>query len=166
MARWSKEQFDKHKAKPAGSAPTKWGVKKYSLYVGIDAGTNTGLAIWNKDKKDFDLIATLKIHRALDKIRELHEEGNSLMVRVEDARLRKWFGSDEEAENKQQGAGSVKRDSKIWEDFLTDHGIPYEMVAPAANMTKLDKEHFIKLTKYTGLTSEHGRDAAMLVFNY
>ncbi len=67
---------------------------------------------------------------------------------------------------KQQGAGSVKRDCKIWEDFLTDLDIPFEMVAPRKGMTKYSAAAFKKLTGYEGKTSEHARDAAMLVFGF
>lgn len=131
------------------------------LYVGIDTGVNTGVAVWNKKQKRFVFIESLMIHQAIDFVCKLSKK-YSIFVRVEDARQRKWFG--ENAEEKKQGAGSVKRDSKIWDDFLKDKGIPYEMVSPAKNKTKLDSKMFRRITKYTGETNEHKRDAAMLVF--
>lgn len=42
-----------------------WDLKKYSFYIGIDCGVKTGIAIWNKDKKCFDVIRTVKIHTRL-----------------------------------------------------------------------------------------------------
>ena len=67
---------------------------------------------------------------------------------------------------KQQGAGSIKRDAKIWEDFLNRKNIDFQMVNPTSRKTKINKDYFQKLTGYKGNTSEHGRDAAMLVFGH
>jgi hypothetical protein len=85
-----------------------------------------------------------------------------IFVRFEDARLRKWFGNA--GREKLQGAGSIKRDCVIWNDFLTRKQIPFEAVAPKNNKTKLSSKAFKEITKYEGKTSEHSRDAAMLVF--
>lgn len=136
-----------------------------TIVIGIDVGTKTGYAVWNKDTKDFEELQTLKIHQALDSVLEYHKlYGDKLYVRFEDARLRKWFGTS--GREKLQGAGSIKRDSVIWEDFLKDNQINHEAVAPKNNSTKLSNEQFEKITKYKGRTSEHARDAAMLVFKY
>lgn len=96
-------------------------------------------------------------------------DGNAkeVFVRVEDARKRKWvpWQENEKAERgKREGAGSVKRDAIIWEDYLEELGVDYEMVAPKDNKTKLTAEAFKAVTKHDGITSEHARDAAMLVF--
>ena len=85
-----------------------------------------------------------------------------MFVRIEDARQRRWLGN--KGREALQGAGSIKRDATIWEDFLTDKKIPFEMVAPSRNSTKLSAEVFKRLTGWQGRTSEHSRDAAMLVF--
>ena len=136
-----------------------------SIVIGIDVGAKTGYAVWNIETQDFEEIQTLKIHQALDSVLEYHKlYGDRLFVRFEDARLRKWFGDS--GREKLQGAGSIKRDSVIWEDFLKDNQINHEAVAPKNNSTKLSKEQFEKITKYTGRTSEHARDAGMLVFKY
>lgn len=141
-----------------------WDQKKYEIVIGIDCGVSTGFAVWNKTDKRFDEIATLKIHDAMFRVKQMYDKGYKLMVRVEDARLRKWFGNA--GKEQLQGAGSVKRDAKVWEDFLVDYKIPHEMVAPKNNKTKLSKDVFARLTGYSGLTSVHGRDSAMLVYQY
>lgn len=130
--------------------------------IGIDTGVNTGFAVWDCQKKQFHTIKTLQIHEAMEIVSQMHALQQVKIVRVEDARQRKWFGAD--ANNKKQGAGSVKRDAKIWEDFLKDKKIPFEMVAPKNNKTKMKAPQFKSLTKYSGLTSDHSRDAAMLVW--
>jgi hypothetical protein len=65
---------------------------------------------------------------------------------------------------RRQGAGSVKRDAKIWQDFCEDMDIPFEAVKPCAGATKRTTETFERLTGWKGRTSNHARDAAMLVF--
>ena len=135
------------------------------IVIGIDVGTNTGFAVWSNLENEFKDISTLKIHQALEEVIGYHQiYGDDLLVRFEDARKRKWFGNT--GREKLQGAGSVKRDSSIWEDFLKDNKIRHEAVAPSNNTTKLSKEQFQKMTKYNGSTSVHGRDAACLVFKY
>lgn len=134
------------------------------VLIGIDPGVNTGLAIWDRIDKKYISIGSYPLHHAFEMVKSLFREGVAIFVRVEDARQRKWFGNS--GREKLQGAGSAKRDAKIWDDFLKDSGIPYEMVPPKNNTTKLSAEQFTKYTGWEGRTNEHGRDAAMLVFKF
>ena len=138
-------------------------MKSYDVYIGIDPGTNTGVAAWNPFFDDLTL-QTMKVHKAMEYVSEIAKEipNRKCLVRFEDARQRKWFG--EAVLEQLQGAGSIKRDCAIWEDFLKDLGVDFEMVAPKNTVTKISKEYFKQLTGYKGVTSEHGRDAAMLVY--
>lgn len=141
------------------------------IYVGIDTGTHTGYAEWNAKEKRFLSVDSVKIHQAMERIRSLTKlNPGSLMVRVEDPRQRTWFGTErmtrEEERKRLQGVGSVKRDATIWEDFLTDLGVQFEMVPPRQNVTKLSQETFRSYTGWNKKTNEHGRDAAMLVFGF
>lgn len=141
-------------------------------YIGIDTGTHTGLAVWDSQLQDFIAIEDMKIHQAMARVKELNEtaklNGTRVEVRIEDPRQRTWFGTEmmsrEEERKRLQGVGSVKRDASIWDDFLSDLGIPYEMIAPKRNVTKISHEAFVNLTHWKGRTNEHKRDAAMLVF--
>lgn len=137
-----------------------------TFIIGIDCGVNTGLCVWSTKTKQIEQIKTMQIHAAMWFVKMWNEFPGDIFVRVEDARLRTWIPrqKNEKAERgRREGAGNVKRDAKIWEDFLTDLGIPFELVAPKNNKTKVDTEYFKKLTGYTGKTSEHARDAGMLV---
>lgn len=135
----------------------------YKIWIGIDPGTDTGFAIWNKPEKKLVEVKTLRIHRAMAKVLELHNSNpGEVFVRFEDSRLRKWFQN--KTPETIQGAGSIKRDCSIWEDFLKDHNIPFASLAPGKGMTKWKPEIFKQSTKYVGITSHHGRDAALLVF--
>jgi len=142
--------------------------KQYDYAIGIDTGVNTAIAVWDIRRKLFIHVETTMIHRALLYIwqfmQKCEQQSASFYVRVEDARQRNWFGP--RSQYKLQGAGSVKRDSKIWEDFLRDYHISFEMVAPQRQqgLTKMSAAAFKQLTHYTGRTTEHSRDAAMLVF--
>jgi hypothetical protein len=142
--------------------------KRYKYYIGIDCGVKTGMCVWSAFDKRIRHISTVKIHQAMAGVKFWHD-GNpkEIFVRVEDARKRTWvpWQENEKAERgKREGAGSVKRDAIIWEDFLEELGVDFEMVAPKDNKTKLTAEAFKAVTRYDGTTSEHARDAAMLVF--
>lgn len=132
------------------------------IYIGIDVGTHTGFAVWDSSERKLLSLDTLLIHQAMSDVMYWYMRcDGDIMVIFEDARLRKWYGENSNA--KMQGAGSVKRDSSIWEDFLKDKKIQYQAVHPLKNMTKLTDIYFKQLTGWQGKTSEHSRDAAMLV---
>ena len=138
------------------------------LWIGIDTGVHTGLAIWDGKGSRFLSIEELKIHRAMDVVEALAKANpGEVRARVEAARQRKWIpnmGNIRNEIGRAKGAGSVERDCSIWEDFLADINVPCEMVAPRYNVTKLRQEAFANLTGWAQRTNEHERDAAMLVF--
>lgn len=137
------------------------------IYIGIDTGVHTGIAVWDSEKGKFVYLDTLKIHEALNIVRSYAYTDVPLCVRFEDARQRKWIPMSKNmtAElGRAQGAGYVKAHCQIWEDFLRDKDIPFEMIAPRRNVTKLSAEQFERITGYKARTSEHARDAAMLVY--
>jgi hypothetical protein len=136
------------------------------MIIGIDPGVITGIGIIEDEIKVAESAA---IHQAMNLIRFQLGQGKNLHVRVEDARQRKWFGNN--SQSKQQGAGSIKRDCKIWEDYLTDlqkidSKLTFEMIHPIKGATKLTHKLFQKATGIQGKTNEHGRDAYMLIHGY
>ena len=140
------------------------------ICIGIDPGTHTGVAVWDSREGKFLSLETLPIHRALEKVKEMSHPfwhmdrlyHDDIQVVFEDARQRTWFGKGD-TNAKLQGAGSVKRDCSIREDFCKDYGIPYWAKPPVKGATKVSAEYFKMVSHYTGRTSEHSRDAAMLV---
>ena len=140
------------------------------ICIGIDPGTHTGVAVWDSREGKFLSLETLPIHRALEKVKEMSHPfwhmdrlyHDDIQVVFEDARQRTWFGKGD-TNAKLQGAGSVKRDCSIWEDFCKDYGIPFQAKPPVKGATKVSAEYFKIVSHYTGRTSEHSRDAAMLV---
>lgn len=137
-----------------------------TLYIGIDPGTHTGVAVWSKNERRLEVVDTMTITRALELVTSNVELckafGGEVVVFIEDARKRSWFGFS--GREKLQGAGSVKRDCAIWETFCKELGVECRKVAPKHNTTKLTAEQFKVLTSWQGRTSEHSRDAAMLVY--
>ena len=137
------------------------------IYIGIDTGVHTGFAMIAGPER---IAETLPIHSALDRVKELSNGVDPIHVRVEDARLRKWFGRNSNA--KSQGAGSIKRDAKIWNDFLTELAadtlglVTFQMVHPIKGATKMNSEIFKQITGIETRTSEHARDAFMLIHNF
>ena len=136
------------------------------IHIGIDPGVKTGFAVWDSEKQKFLEISTCTITEAMNRV-IIHQylaltSEKDIMLHIEDARLRKWYGNS--GREKLQGAGSVKRDSKIWEDFCKENEIEYRMVAPKNNRTKVSKEYFTKITGWMKQTTDHARDAAMMVF--
>lgn len=136
---------------------------KFKYYLGIDPGVHTGFALYDAEHKSFSIIQCTGIIQAQNWITKFPEQ-EKLFVRIEDARKRKWFGNA--GREQLQGAGSIKRDCQIWQEFLEYMNIPYELVAPKNNKTKLDAKLFSNYTGWKGRTNEHARDAAMLVYQF
>src|SRR5690606_5848509 len=86
---------------------------------------------------------------------ELVLEHHEAFVFIEDPNLRKWYGKNAEA--KQQGAGSIKRDYSVWTTFFNHYKIQFAPVAPR-NVGSLPPQVIKKLTG-KGRTSVHERDA-------
>lgn len=129
--------------------------------VGIDPGVDTGFAIWDAEAQALRDVSTESIVSAMLRVQALQAEGSLHSVTYEDARLRTWFGS--KGREALQGAGSIKRDCQVWAEWLAHIGCPYRAVSPRAKGAKVDASTFARLTNWTKRTSNHGRDAAMLV---
>lgn len=131
------------------------------ILIGIDPGVNTGFAA--AINGELVEVKCLKIDECFEQIIKMRAlMTDDITVHVEDARKR---GCDSKTSAvKAQGAGSVKRDCKIWEDFLKRKGFDFVLVPPQQNNTKLTADQFKKITKWQGRTNEHARDAAMLIF--
>lgn len=124
--------------------------------VGVDPGKHTGLVAVQDGK--LVRAATVGAHQAWAMcLMWAADPGISLIV-LEDARLR--GGSKAAA----QGAGSVKRDCTLWLEWAAMHAVPIRSVRPDPRATKWPADRFARLTGWTGRTSSHARDAALLVW--
>ena len=130
-------------------------------YIGIDCGTNTGIAIWNAKKQEFTLLKTCGILDAFKYLASYASIGNNVFC-IENPNLRKWFGNS--GREKLQGAGSIKRDFAIWKEWFDLVGCDFIEIAPKDIKTKLNAVQFKSYTAIEYRTSVHSRDAAMMVF--
>ncbi|MBT4401559.1 MAG: hypothetical protein HN590_16115 [Calditrichaeota bacterium] len=141
------------------------------LKIGIDPGINTGYTELENGKIVF--IKTLTFWTAVKRLEILaalsQKEKNQLQVFIEDPGLIKpTFPRDVNQAVKQkisQDVGRNKRDAQLLIELCEQKGIPVTRVRPSSRtMTKLPADKFKMITKYTGRTSEHARDACMLVW--
>lgn len=137
------------------------------IVVGIDPGVHTGLAVWDTSSRQF---LDIRCSGIVDAMRYLHtlqsERGIGLVV-FEDARQRKWIPREKDLSQfrgRAMGAGSVKRDCSIWEEWCETFALDCVKVPPRPGMTKFTDAYFRGITGYDRRTNNHGRDAAMLVF--
>ena len=137
------------------------------ILIGIDTGVKTGYAL-SIDGVPM-AVSTETILSAQDKVYKAHEEALAsdvtLIVCIEDVRKRTWVDHSIGKE-RLKGVGSVTRDCSIWQEFCERYGIRYLLVAPANIDTKRSAKDFKMITGWTGRTSEHGRDAAMMIYKY
>lgn len=131
------------------------------LIIGIDPGVKTGLAVWDAEKGALTHVRTESIVSAMAFCR-WRIQTDRVEIWFEDARKRTWFGG--KGREALQGAGSIKRDCSIWEEFCTFHDIPFQAIAPKKGGTKWSAGLFKRVTGWPERTSEHARDAAMLVY--
>lgn len=133
-----------------------------TVKIGIDTGVNTGIAVWADGA--LQRVESMTITKAMRVVAEYPASTTKLYI--EDARL--WIGfkgKTKQTDARLQGAGSVKRDAKIWEDWCSENGYKAVFVKPMGNSAKKNAADFKRITKWQGKTNEHARDAGMLVFN-
>ena len=126
-----------------------------TFLVGIDPGVDTGVAVRNLETDEWLTVTSMPIHEAMDIVLT-----PGTFVIFEDARMR--GGSPET----RLGAGSVRRDSQIWEDYLTAKKIPFMKVSPKQKGRKVGSKTFKLYTGWKLQTNQHGRDAAMCIISY
>lgn len=130
--------------------------------IGIDTGTKTGIAVWEGGA--LQMVTSMTITKAMQIIITEYPPATTKLF-IEDAR--KWIGFNgktKKTDARLQGAGSVKRDAKIWEDWCKENGYQAVFVKPMGGSTKKNAEDFRRITKWQGVTNEHARDAALIVF--
>ncbi len=137
------------------------------ILIGIDTGVSTGFA-WSINGK-FQSIDTESILSAQERVLSIAGDvghaGMDVIVCIEDVRLRKWVQKGVGNE-RMQGVGSVKRDCSIWQEFCERNGLRHILVPPSHIDTKRNAEDFGLITGWTAKSSEHARDAGMLIYKY
>jgi hypothetical protein len=160
----------KNKPQPHQSDKEKLLRSTARIWIGIDPGVNTGVAVWSRTEKRLTDMRTFTAVGAEDYVRHIIEHSEcDVMVVVEDARMRRVFHGGAE---RYQGAGSVKCDSRRWQEFCKHNGYAYALVPPTSALNTI-AAHVENFERYTGylcrngkkiVVSEHARCAGMLVF--
>jgi D-alanine-D-alanine ligase-like ATP-grasp enzyme len=133
------------------------------ILIGIDPGVNNGFAVYNPHTKKLIQVAALKTWEVLKRLSV--ERTEEYTVYIKDPTTWKPFKGSRNQSSKLKGAGSVTARFKAIQEFMDDHNIKYVCVPIQGNAKKMDAQLFKKVTGWEGQTNEHGRDAALLVFN-
>lgn len=141
-----------------------------NIYVGIDPGIVSGYAEWNSDTKQFIEISGIKIFQLFDKL-DIYTDPNNMdfiHVRIEDPNTWQPFSRSSYHENslKIQGAGAVKQTFKHIIEYLEYYNVKHTKIRLTSVRKKVKATEFIKITGWQKPTNEHGRDAAMLVYDF
>ena len=133
--------------------------------IGIDPGVSTGFAI-ARDGKIIN-VKTVDFWDCIKLLRDMQNMG--IVVYVENPNVNKPVFYKRGATNTAmmqrvaQNVGSNKRDAQLIIEFCHRNGIDVRPQAPQRGSKDVDAKYFQLLTGYTGSTSQHGRDAAMLI---
>lgn len=135
------------------------------IYIGIDPGVNNGIALWDSGNKTL-LIETKDFWKLINTMDLISQRVSRFTVILEDPNQNKpTFNRGKNKpvnERISQNVGSNKRTAQLIKEYCEINNIPIELVRPSS--AKWDKQTFENITKYKGSTSQHGRDAAKLVF--
>ncbi|OZC04030.1 hypothetical protein BSZ36_14180 [Rubricoccus marinus] len=143
------------------------------LYLGIDPGTTTGLAL--ADGADGRLVSVasagpLATVRHLDALAREHAAGAVLVrgVWIEDSRPLPIYARNRNANRGERdriarAVGHTDLLTGFYADLCASHGWAVALVEPK-RVAKWDADTLRRLAGWEARTNEHGRDAARLVF--
>lgn len=142
-------------------------------FIGIDP--DKGWAEWDGDRQEFIAIETVDFFKIIEKISwlRLTANKNNIVFFVEAPYKniptfnRKEISTDNIRifDAKAQRVGANKEKAKLIVGYINHCGFKcYEIKPNKYSFNKLTAEKFFQITGYKELTSEHGRDAAMLVY--
>ena len=145
---------------------------KYAF--GIDPGLKTGVALYNRTSKKFDLITTTNFWDAYKTVSLVHSNcvtaGDELFFFVEDPNMvsHNWHlrpGQSARVSSKiGENVGKNKSHAALWID-LVKNSLHCECRTTAHSAGKrIPVEQFRRLTGWAGELDEHSKDAAALVW--
>lgn len=138
---------------------------RQTIYIGIDPGTTTGVAVIVNGQ--YEDIVQCNIIKAMEKVKYWCQspESYDICIHIENPSYRKYFGQT--SRERLQGAGSIKRDYKIWSEFAEHHKLRLFPVSPASIGSTFDNEAVFKAaTGYKKKCGIHARDAAKIIFKF
>lgn len=150
----------------------KHGKHHVHLWIGIDPGRHTGVAVWSSKAQQLLCVESMKAVQAEIKVMNYWTMSLGSMssdspvhihVVVEDTRdLR--LPAKLQNSGRLKGVGSVHAEMRRWSEFLSHHGIIHTMAGLSPKQFREGSaEWFNKHTGWTGRSNDHGRCAAGLV---
>ena len=147
------------------------GDTRIEYFIGVDAGVNTGLAIWVPAIKElslhttdfwglWDIIESYEpvLYPFMTKVR-IETPGRFMYARNKAQKLKR------EAELKMAtNYGGNIREAELIAARFSEKGFTVDRPRPTKNHTKHNAKLFTQITGYPGQTNEHVRDAGMLVY--
>lgn len=137
------------------------------IYVGIDPGVNTGVAVWNPTTKKFDQMLTLDFWQTLSFIEKNNHKDVFFVLENPDL-IKPMYGKKSSIQKKEvrdainQRIGKNKAMALLYLEYLEIQGANYISIKPVSK--KKNKSVFQKITGYSQRTNQHVRDAGMLVY--
>lgn len=146
------------------------------IVIGIDPGQETGFAIWDCTAKKLERVTSYTFWETIEELDIIKEEciynGYQLRVVIEDPyqnkpTFKRNKMSKGEIDRRAQNVGMNKEHGRLLVQYCERKGlIVYKSKPTKKSMTKLDAKQFENITGFKGRTNSHGRDAAMLVYQF
>lgn len=150
---------------------------KPRYYIGIDPGKKTGFAVWDSVDKRFAEIATKTFWITVDEVASSaflmsYRSASRSMFKIvieDPSQNRPTFfrpgTTPRQMQKISQNVGANKEHALLLIERFESLGFEVLRVRPSGKtQTKLSADAFKRIAGYKGRTSEHARDAAMLVF--
>ena len=139
------------------------------IEIGVDPDVDrNGVAIWDKRCHSFSFVGNMRIFELLDKIQEISDSGEPLLVVIEAGwMINKSNFHGRKGQSKSVGekiaksVGANHQVGKVVEEYCCVNNINYKLIKPQG---KKNAAEFKRITGWQGRTNSEMRDAAMLVF--
>jgi len=136
------------------------------LIIGIDAGVDTGFAVYSRKLRRLIVVSTIDFWTAYDAVRSYPRKDVAVIIEAPQMN-RPVFDRDSADSHKKHGrlamnVGSVKRESQLLAEGLRRDG--YLVIEEKPSTQKWTAEYFKRITGWDKRCSQHARDAAKLVF--
>lgn len=143
-------------------------MQKPQIYIGIDPGNQNGFAVWDAIDREFKRIKTYRFPQVLKEL-YFYNENFDCQVVLEATYLNKPVfrksNNPRKAARMARNVGMNQQTARLIAEYCKEEGIPLIESKPGRNShTKLTQQQFEQFTKTKIKTSQHGRDAGMLVF--
>lgn len=135
--------------------------------IGIDPGTDTGVAVWDTEAKEFVRLELMNFWCTYDFVTKNYNPDDVLLV-IEDARLNKATfrhkGGGAYQDRLSRNVGNIQKECGLLIAGFERLNYEIQRIRPTSKDHKWDAATF---TRYTGIKkgyNEHIRDAARLVW--